>query len=60
MNMSYGMSSDGAAECDRVAAVHGLGYRGDGLHSGHHNYQLPLFGLAVYTHPRCRPSAAAC
>ena len=32
--------------CDRAAAVHGLGNDGSG-HGGHHNYQLPLFGLSL-------------
>jgi len=32
--------------CDRTAAVYGLGDDGSG-HGGHHNYQLPLFGLSL-------------
>jgi len=36
----------GGLECDRTAAVYGLGASADG-HGGHHNYQLPLFGLSI-------------
>ena len=32
--------------CDRIAAVHGIGDDGSG-HHGHHNYQLPLYGLSL-------------
>jgi len=41
------MAAYAAPGCDRVAAVHGLGYSADDLHSGHHNYQLPLYGLSL-------------
>jgi hypothetical protein len=36
----------GGLDCDRTAAVYGLGASADG-HGGHHNYQLPLFGLSI-------------